>query len=187
VVTHAQLLDAGLTRDEIRQLIRVGFLHRVYRGVYVVGHLALSPLANERAAVLTCGPRSVVSHWSAAYLWGLIDERPSATDLTMTDPACRKRAGLRVHEVARLFAADVRTKGGIRLTSPARTIVELAADADDHELERLIAEAGVKRLLRDGELEAALARAGKRRAVASGGHSSGTAARRSRSKTRAIT
>jgi very-short-patch-repair endonuclease len=166
VVTHAQLLDAGLTRDEIRQLIRMGFLHRVYRGVYIVGHLALSPLAKERAAVLACGPRSVISHRSAAYLWGLIDERSSTTSVTMTGRACRNRAGLRLHEVARLSSADIRTREGIRLTSPARTIVDLAAEADDHELEGLIAKARVKRLVRDGELDAAVARAGKRRGVA---------------------
>lgn len=166
VVTYAQLLEAGLTPGEIKHLVRVGILNRVYRGVYVVGHLALAPLAKEQAAVLACGPRSVISHRSAAYLWGLTDRRPRTTHVTMTAPARRVQNGVRVHEVVRLSPAEVRRRGGIPLTSPARTIVDLAAEADGHELEGLIAEARATRLLRDGELEAALERAGKRRGVA---------------------
>lgn len=166
IVTHAQLRSAGLTPGEIKQLIRAGSLHRLYRGVYAVGHLALGPLAKERAALLACGARAVISHRSAAYLWGLSDQPPSATDVTLAGRRCRQQAGFRRHKLARLDRRDIRTKQGIALTSPARTIVDLAAEAGDQELERLIAEARVKGLLREGELEAALERAGSRRGVA---------------------
>src|SRR5205823_6475525 len=113
-------------------------------------------MAEEQAALFACGEGAVISHRSAAYLWGLSDRRPSITEVTLAGRHCRPQPGLRVHRVTRLSSKDVRSKGTIRLTSPARTIVDLAADADDHELERLVAEARAKRLLRDGELEAAL-------------------------------
>lgn len=149
IVTHAQLRHAGLTPGEIKQLIRAGILHRLYRGVYAVGHLALAPLAREQAALFACGRGSVISHRSAAYLWALTDERPSTTEVTLARRHCRQQDGLRVRHVARLSSADVRSKGAIRLTSPARTIVDLAAEADDGELERIIAEARARRLLRE--------------------------------------
>ena len=65
VVTHAQLLAAGLDRDAIEYRRRVGRLHLLHRGVYAVGHRPPSPLATAIAAVLACGPDAVLSHRSA--------------------------------------------------------------------------------------------------------------------------
>lgn len=138
----------------------------MHRSIYIVGHLALAPLAKERAALLACGPPAVISHRSAAYLWGLVPEPPSTIDVTLVHRQLRPKRGVTLHVAAKLEARDVRAKSGIPLTSPARTIVDLAAETDDVGLERLIAEARVRRLLRDGELEAAVARAGKRKGVA---------------------
>jgi very-short-patch-repair endonuclease len=159
------LLAAGLPPGEIRQLLRSGFLHRAYRGVYIVGHLALAPLAKEQAALLACGPRSVISHLSAAHIWGLVGEPPTKIDVTLLRSQVRAKRGIRLHRATTLDQRDFRIRSGVRLTAPARTIVDLAAQASEVELERLIAEARVKRLLREGELEAALDRAGKRPGV----------------------
>lgn len=163
VVTHDQLLVAGLSAQVIKQLIRCGFLHPIHRGVYIVGHLALAPMANEMAALLACGERAVISHRSAAYLWGLLDGGPPEVEVTLVARRCRKKQGVRIRTVSRLYAQDVRRKDRVLLTSPARTIVDLAADTDELELERLIAEARVRRLVRDGELDSALQRAGLRK------------------------
>ena len=65
-ITRAQLLQLGLTAEQIKYRIRIGRLIPVYRGVYAVGHLPLLPVDG---ALLACGQRSVLSHRSAASLW----------------------------------------------------------------------------------------------------------------------
>lgn len=161
-----RLLAAGLTAAQIKQLVRAGALHRRHHGVYIVGHLALAPLAREAAAVLACGPGAVISHWSAAHLLGLVEPRPSVVEVTVIGGRCRRQEGLRAHQLAALAPSDIKRQQRIPLTSAARTIVDLAAEASGVRLERLIAEARAKRLVRDGEIEAALDRAGNQKGVA---------------------
>src|SRR4051794_31906304 len=71
LATRAQLIAAGLSHDEIDNRIRQGRLHIVFRGVYAVGHPLLAPFGDLRAATLACGERSLVSHRTGTYLWGM--------------------------------------------------------------------------------------------------------------------
>jgi very-short-patch-repair endonuclease len=71
-VKRAQLLAAGVGPNAVKRRARNGQLHRVHRGVYIVGHTALAPHAEEFAALLACGERSLISHRSAAYLWSIL-------------------------------------------------------------------------------------------------------------------
>jgi very-short-patch-repair endonuclease len=158
IVTRRQLAGAGLSPGQIRFAVKDGVLHRVYRGVYAVGHLALAPQARERAALLACGPGSVISHHSAAYLWGLTDEAPKVIDVTLVGRRCRPKPGIRLHLDSGLDRHDLRHRHNLLITSPARTIIDLAAETRMDQQERLIAEARVKRLIQDGELEKALER-----------------------------
>jgi very-short-patch-repair endonuclease len=160
-VTHAQLIDAGVGPNVIKRLARNGMLHPIHRGVYIVGHLALAPYAPEAAALLACGDSAVISHRSAACLWGLID-RPTGVDVTIVGGQRRPQAGMRIHRVKGLDDRDLRRRRGLPVTSPARTVVDLAAAAGEYELERIIAEARGQRLIGDGELERALERSGSR-------------------------
>jgi hypothetical protein len=162
VITHDQLLDAGAKPGAIKRLARSGALHRLHRGVYAVGHLALAPMAREVAALLACGDGALISHRSAAYLWGLVDSAPREVDVTLVGRQRRPKRGIRIHRVSGIDDRDVRRKGGLWLTSPARTLIDLAAAAGDSELDRLVAEARVQGLLSKGALEAALERAGRR-------------------------
>jgi very-short-patch-repair endonuclease len=123
-------------------------------------------MANEAAALLACGHDAVISHHSAAYLWGLTHRPPDGVDVTLIGRRCRPKQGLRIHTVAKLAASDIRKKPPIRLTSPARTIVDLAGEASDSELEEIIARARTMKLIREGELEAAMTRAGKQKGTA---------------------
>ncbi|HEY2162242.1 MAG TPA: DUF559 domain-containing protein [Solirubrobacteraceae bacterium] len=161
-VTHSQLLDSGISRHRIYQAIKVGTLHRRHSGVYVVGHLALAPYANEAAALLACGEAAVISHRSAAWLWGLLSERPTEVDVTLIGSQCRPKQGIRRHRVKRLDDRSLRRRHGLPATSPARTVIDLAAEASDAELERAIAEGRAQGLIREGELERALEEAGTR-------------------------
>src|SRR5881227_2105975 len=77
VVAIWQLLALGFGRDAVSYRLRTGSLHQLYRGVYAVGHTALSLDGRLIAAVFSAGPNAVLSHRSAALLWGLLeDSRP---------------------------------------------------------------------------------------------------------------
>jgi very-short-patch-repair endonuclease len=162
-VTRAQLLEAGLTRRAIEHRLKAGRLHRVRPGVYAVGHLAAMPLGDEVAALLSCGEGAVLSHRSAAKVWGLPVPASDAIDVTVIGRDCGDRRGVRRHRVPFLDAVDLRHRHGIALTAPARTILDVAPDLTLGELERLIGEGLVKKLLSHKQLEAALQRAPGRR------------------------
>jgi hypothetical protein len=70
VVTRAQLLRAGVTREEIAERVRTGALLREHRGVYRVGHRAPSLEARYLAATLACGEAACLSGRAAAHLYG---------------------------------------------------------------------------------------------------------------------
>jgi hypothetical protein len=89
VVARRQLLAAGLTREAMARRIRVGRLYCLYRGVYAAGHRLLSPEARWMAAVLAAGPHAVLSHRSAAALWGIRRWRGGNVDVTI--PGSRRQ------------------------------------------------------------------------------------------------
>jgi very-short-patch-repair endonuclease len=150
----------------IARLLRSGFLHQLHRGVYAVGHLALPQYAREQAALLAAGESSLISHGSALWLWGLINAPPADVHVTVVDGWRRKRPGIRLHRVAAIDDGHIRTRHGIRTTSPARALIEYAADAPAQALEDAVAEARTTPLLRGGELEKVLARVGRMRGAA---------------------
>src|SRR5215210_4639042 len=95
VVSRAQLMALGLSRAEIDGRVRRKVLHRVHRGVYAVGHLALTRNGRFMAAVLACGEGAALSHFSAAVLWGILEDRGQAIHVTVEgNRACR---GIVVH------------------------------------------------------------------------------------------
>jgi len=162
VVARNQLLAAGVTPDVVKGLVSSGGLHRLHRGVYAVGHVALPALAREQAALLACGAPSLISDRSALHLWGLAD-RPAEVHVAAVGHHCRERSGIRLRLLGGIDERDLRRRGGLPVTSPARTIVDWAPAASPVELEDVVAEARVRRLIRDGELQAALERAGQAR------------------------
>jgi predicted transcriptional regulator of viral defense system len=117
-ITHAQLIAAGVSAAAIKHAAKTGLLHRKHRGVYIVGHLALAPRANEVAALLACGSGALVSHWSAAHLWGLVDAAPAEVDVTLVGRRCRLREGIRLHTVAEIDRSELRQRDGLPVTSP---------------------------------------------------------------------
>jgi very-short-patch-repair endonuclease len=130
-------------------------LFRLHRGVYAVGHLGLGEEAKWLAAVLACGDGAVLSHGSAAVLWGIrLGElfRPEVT--TERD---RRHPGITTHR-ARLSAADRSVRRAIPVTSPARTLADLAHVLDDDELTRTLREAMFRRLFDRAAIEDALTR-----------------------------
>lgn len=164
VVSRAQLLAAGIGTGAIATRIRRHRLHPLHRGVYAVGHTALPPLAREMAAVLACWPGAVISHRSAGgAIWQLLEPVHDLIDLTVSRTSPRSRPGLRVHRSQRLGAEDVTIVRGVPVTSPARTLVDLAEAASDRDLERAFDEATTRRLVTTASITAAVERLSGRR------------------------
>ena len=144
VVSAAQLVGAGISKDATFHRLRVGRLHRVHRGVYAVGHLRLSNNGRRMAAVLACGDGAVVSHRSAAALWSLLPTFTGPVDVTVPDLGGRRsRPGIRVHRSRKLTAEAQTLHRGIPVTTPARTIADLRRVVPPERLRRAIREAEV--------------------------------------------
>jgi very-short-patch-repair endonuclease len=163
VVSRAQLLAGGIGDGAITTRVRRCGLHPLHRGVYAVGHTALAPLARQLAAVLACGEGAVVSHRSAAgAIWRLVDAIDDVVDITIPR-SNRRRPGLRVHRSRVLDAEDTRVVRGIPVTSVPRTLVDLAEEVTDRELERAFDEALTRRLATATSITAAVHRLHGRR------------------------
>lgn len=158
VVTTRQLHGAGFDAAAIRRRCRGGRLHRLHRGVYLVGHTAAPAGALEVAALLACGPGSIVSHRSAAHLWGLaqIQDPPRPVEVTVVGRDAGRHSGIHIHRGRTLGPRDVRRVDGIPATAPARTLLDLAALLPFDQLETGFADARARGLVRRGELEAML-------------------------------
>jgi len=157
VVARWQLRDLGLDDNAIAYRLRTGRLHRLHQGVYAVGHTVLTARGRWMAAVLAAGPSGVLSHASAAALWDLRRSAAVIVDVTIADGGSRKRKGLRIHR-ARDLTGQTTTHDAIPVTTPARTILDLAATLQRRPLERLLDQAQNTRLTDVVSLEA-LARA----------------------------
>jgi predicted transcriptional regulator of viral defense system/very-short-patch-repair endonuclease len=172
VVTRAQLLDAGISPSSIKRRARKGELLPVHRGVYRVGHRAPSLLAQYMAAVLACGPGSVLAGRAAGYLLGLIGGDPPLP--SVINPSERQVPGIRTRRSERGPTTEATTFRGIPVTTVARTLVDLAAELPPDGLARAVHQAAVRYRATPREVEAALSRrprtkgAGELRAVLRG-------------------
>jgi hypothetical protein len=123
-VGHDQLLAVGLSPGGVRRRVAAGWLHRKHRGVFAVGHPQLTDRGRFAAAVLAGGAGAVLSHRSAAALWGLMAES-EMLDITVPGRRRAPQPGIALH-TGRLFPDAVTRVDGIPTTSLARTLLDLA-------------------------------------------------------------
>ena len=166
VVTAVQLRDFGLSKDAITRRIASGRLNLVHRGVYAVGHTDLSDRGLWLAAVYAVGDGAVLSHLSAACLWGFWTPRDAdakaAVHVTVARHP-RPRPGIRLHPVRALPPHDVTQRHRIPVTTATRTLLDLSATLTQRALRRTVHEALVQQRVSLPSLRAQLARAtGKR-------------------------
>jgi very-short-patch-repair endonuclease len=140
VVTRTQLLGLGLTSKAITHRVARGRLHRVRQGVYAVGRPELSRYGSLMAAILSCGPDSALDYDTAAALWRIRPERRGLIEVSVPAHAFRRCPGIRAHRRA-LTARDVTRYRGIPVTTPVRTLIDLAARLPRDQLEAAINEA----------------------------------------------
>jgi very-short-patch-repair endonuclease len=157
VVCAAQLYALGLSKDQVSDRTRKGWLHRIHRGVYAVGHRRLTDHGRWMASVLACGDGAVLSHQSAAALWGIRQSRrrePSVDVTIRTVRGVSSRSRLVIHRIPTLRGNETTTKDAIPVTTPARTLLDLAKVIARRPLERAIDEAARLRLCTEADLEA---------------------------------
>lgn len=146
IITRGRLRSLGLTDAAIDHRVRSGRLHRRYRGVYLVGHPHCCGHAHRWAALLACGPGAVLSHRSAAALWGMLPEPANVHVTVPTDAGRAARQGIRIHRSTTL-TADVRAvREGFPVTSMARTLCDIAATEPRRVVERTLEGADVARV-----------------------------------------
>jgi very-short-patch-repair endonuclease len=141
-VARRQLLAAGVSSSAVGRMARKGLLISEHVGVYAVVHAAPLPLARETAALLACGDRALLSHISAAAAWRIVDLPDGPVDVTVASLGTgRRRPGIALHRSGNLIRRDVRIHEGLPVTSPARTLLDLAGCLDRRSLERALDEA----------------------------------------------
>jgi very-short-patch-repair endonuclease len=146
VVATRQLAALGIAQRAVAHRAAAGRLHRVHHGVYAVGHPVVSGHGRWMAAVLACGPGAALSHAAAAALWEIRRSAAILVDVTVPRTGSRSRPGLRIHRTRDLPPAEVTTRRGIPVTTPARTLLDLAAILQPRRLERALDQAEVLRL-----------------------------------------
>jgi very-short-patch-repair endonuclease len=132
------LLETGWSEEEIDSRIRARRLHRLHPGVYAVGHCLIPPEGHWTAAVLASGSEAVLSHWSAAALWGIRSNSRERIDVTVPH---RSRSNELIRRHISQVPEDERTiEEGIPVTSVPRTIFDLAATEPLDVVENLLRE-----------------------------------------------
>jgi very-short-patch-repair endonuclease len=141
VLTRADLLALGFSAKGIKHRAASGRLHAISAGVYAVGRPELTPDGRWMAAVLACGDGAVLSHKSAAELWGIGHEWERRIDVSIRRPSKIRRKGLKVRTRPSLGAESVTRWRGIPVTDPVQTLIDLATELPPLRLERAVNEA----------------------------------------------
>jgi uncharacterized protein DUF559/putative AbiEi antitoxin of type IV toxin-antitoxin system len=156
VVARDQLRGLGLSETAIARRLAAGRLHRVHRSVYAVGHPILGSRGRWTAALLAGGKDAVLSHAAAGALWAIRASDAELIDITVPRGGRRQLSGVRVHRARALRTDEVTVRDGIRVTSAARTILDLAPTLTERALERLLDQAELERATDVRALEAML-------------------------------
>ncbi len=136
MVSVGQLRELGYSDGYLRHALRTSRLHLLYHGVYAVGHAAVSRHGQGLAAVLSCGDGALLSHRSAAWLWGLTKRFHLPVEVTAISPR-QTRGTIRVHSAAALVPGDRYSHEGIPVTAIPRTLLDFAA-IDPHYLSQAL-------------------------------------------------
>ncbi len=136
-VTRRQLAALGLDGHGIA---RRSWLFLVHRGVYSVGGPPRTGLEHSAAALLACGDGAALCHGSAMMLWGMWKRWELPIHVAV--PGDRRPNGVKVHKLRGLSDdRDIHIRQGLLITSPARTLLDMAPRMMDKALKRRVNEA----------------------------------------------
>ncbi len=135
LAARAQLLELGLDSHGITRRVKAGRLFRVFPGVYSVGRRPVTQLEWASATVLACGPGAALCDGSSLSLWGVWPKwRKPLHVAVATD---RRPKGITVHRRI-LLPGDVRIQQGIRTTTLARALLDVAPNLEERQLWRAV-------------------------------------------------
>jgi len=126
VVSVWQMAQLGYSKDDVGHGLSTGRLHGIHRAAYAIGHAGISREGQCLAAVLSCGDGALLSHKSAAWLWGLTSRFVTPVEVTAASPRLTRTA-IRVHSAEALVPEDRAASGGIPVTGVPRTLLDFAA------------------------------------------------------------
>jgi hypothetical protein len=156
VIAHRQLLDLGLGKGLGLRRREAGLLIPIHRGVFALGHQRLSREGRWMAAVLACGPGTVLSHFSAGHLWDLCGSFGPVEVLRRSGGAAHE--GVRLHQTRRLEPYEVTAEKGIPVVSVERALLDMAGRVGPRRLERMLVQAYKSNRLSWSALNRVLAR-----------------------------
>src|ERR1700760_93990 len=156
VLTRQDLLGLGFSADAIKHRVATGRLHQISAGIYAVGRPELTPYGRWMAAVLSCGDGAMLSHRSAAELWGIGREWEGRIDVSIRRHSKIRRRGIKVRARESLPERSVVRRFGIPVTNPTQTLIDLATELKPVRLERAVNQADVHDLVDPETLRRAL-------------------------------
>jgi very-short-patch-repair endonuclease len=147
---------AGLSKREIERRVESGWLVPLHRGVYAVGHTAMTDNSHLIAAVYACGEEALASHRAAGKLWGILR---GSQPIEVTGPRSREPGrGFILHRTRLIHDEDRTLIDNIPVTSLARTIVDLSDVLNETRTADAVHEAETKRLFDRRKVEDVLDR-----------------------------
>jgi very-short-patch-repair endonuclease len=162
-MSRAQLLAAGATRHQVQQRVESGALLPTHRGVYVVALARGKVRGLQAAAVLACGPGSLLGLRTAAGLWHLPVDPCELIEVITPGRDRDSLNGVRTYSITALHSSERRQRHGLPVASPSLTVLDLAGLLGREALAAVVNEARVLQLVREEELQASLVRHPKRR------------------------
>ncbi len=152
-----QARQLGISNSAIDRAVARGWIRRERYGVYAIAGLPPSRWRPTYAAALAAGPDAIISHGSAAAVhsfYGVIDRQ---IELTVPWPMVRQLAGVRTHRSKTLLPGDIDRRHGLLVTSPIRTLLDLAPRFRDPLLGSIVDEGAISRLWTPEQVEARIA------------------------------
>jgi hypothetical protein len=162
-ITREQLHASDVGPSTIKRWVASGKLIRVYRGVYAVGHLQSNPIDAAHGALLAGGERCALAGGCGLVLWDVWRYWPK--ELEIVTAGDRRPSGLIVHKSTTLLQRDIRNVQNLRVTSPARTLLDTAPRLKPERLTRAINDLRLRGLLAIDDLIDVIARNPTHRAV----------------------
>lgn len=157
VVSRRQLVRMGLRKSAVDRRVRAGRLHLLHPGVYALGHRIVPREGRWLAAVLRVGEGAVLSHRSAAELWG-IRRRTEDGRIDVSAPrSARSSPAIERHHV-QLAHDEATLRRRIPVTTLARTLFDDAAMLSEESFEAAFREAEYLHRFRVESLEHLLER-----------------------------
>jgi len=164
-IAHRQLLGLGLGEAAIEFWLEIGRLHRLHKGVYALGHMAITRRTRWWAAPLACGDDAVLSHWDGGVVWGVLNSSSPLIHVSAPGRTRDGHPGIRLHLPRQFPERDRTTHKGLPVTTVARLFIDLAPYLSLDRLTRMWDDANRQQILDLKEVEEIRARSKGRRGL----------------------